>query len=325
MSAASAAKLAWLSAIVAAVMLVSLWGREPQASAAKAEGQSQASRLHIVALDGGMQGLADAGDHITPLRHYERIASGSAVADEILLALSEPERIVMLTEYGHRTAPRRYLWGARAAAKSGGDVEQLREQHIDLFVLNHMGAPAQLARAREAGIEVYNLGDMRGLATLPTNIEAIATLLGDRTRGLQLIESLQRRMNAVAADIPQAQRKQAMYVSAYAGQLFGGAAHTSYHDVLTAAGLIDVAAGRFADWPHYDPEQLLTLDPEIIVTTQTSLPQLCRVHGLDHLRACKNQGALIGMPDALMENAGLSMLDAAEQLRARVYGPIAAP
>jgi iron complex transport system substrate-binding protein len=171
---------------------------------------------------------------------------------------------------------------------------------------------------------------MRGLATLKRNCVMVATLLGDRKRGERLFEQLQRRMQAVAADIPTAQRKRALYVSAYAGQLFGGAAGTSYHDVLTAAGLIDVAAPLYRDWIHYDPEQVLLLDPEIIVTSTASASQLCRMPALDRLRACGHAGGaggdgVIDIDEAAIGNPGLGMLDAAEAIRDRVYGPMRVP
>jgi len=70
---------------------------------------------------------------------------------------------------------------------------------------------------RDAGIQVFNLGEMRGLMTLLPNLLAVAVLLGDPERGERLADELQRRMAAVAADIPRTQRKRALYVSAYAG------------------------------------------------------------------------------------------------------------
>jgi iron complex transport system substrate-binding protein len=146
--------------------------------------------------------------------------------------------------------------------------------------------------------------------------------LGHPERAERLIDKLTRRMKAVAVDIPPARRKRAMYVSAFGGQLFGAGKRTSYHDVLRSAGLIDVAAEHFDDYPHFDPEQLLELDPEIVVTSEASVASLCKVNGLAHLRACSEGGrGVLGMNDALLGDPGLDMLDAAETLRSLVYGP----
>jgi ABC-type Fe3+-hydroxamate transport system substrate-binding protein len=322
MTEATLAKVAWLAIVLTGVVLVAIVGREPAPPMASAGTLGAGETVRVISLPNGQRGVADAGGHIVLLRDYRRIASGSVVADEILLALAEPERVVALTHYGRESVDRGFEYGARLEIQSAADVELLRKHRVDLLILNHFGAPAELARLRDAGIEVFNLGEMRGIATLRSNIETVSLLLGDRARGLRLAENFQRRMRAVAADVPRERRKRALYVSAYGGQLFGGAARTSYHDVLTAAGLIDVAAVSFSDWPHYDPEQVFALDPDVVVTTDASVEILCRTSGLDQLRACKTPGAVVGLPGLSMEDPGLGMLEAAEQIRDRVYGPM---
>jgi iron complex transport system substrate-binding protein len=313
-------QVAWLGLVLAGVVTVSIAGRErgPDRAVARA---AASGKTELVALPAGGQGLVDARGEIVPIKPYRRIASGSSVADGLLLALAEPERIVALTHYGRTTSRYAHLYGDRHAITGAGDLERLRAWGVDLLLIHHFGAPSELARVREAGIAVFNLGEMRGVDTLLPNIETVATLLGDRARGRTLAASFERRMRAVAVDIPPERRKRAAYVSAYAGQLLGGAARTSYHDVLTAAGLIDASAEKYRDFPRYDPEQLLELDPEIVVTPEASAPMLCRVNGLDHLRACARGGrGVIALSDSQLSDPGLGMLDTAEALREQVYG-----
>jgi ABC-type Fe3+-hydroxamate transport system substrate-binding protein len=312
---------AWLALVLTGVVLVAFLGGEHTPPMAPPRSAAAPSAVPpIVTLSNGERAVADAGGQLVPLRNYGRIAATSIVADELLLALAEPERVVALSRYGRGAAAENYRYGNRVELQGLHEVEFLRKLEIDLVIAHHLGAPAEVARARDTGTQVFNLGDMRGLSTLLPNIETVALLLGDRERGVRLAESFQRRMRAVAADIPKERRKSALYVSAYGGHLFGGAAHTSYHDVLEAAGLMDVAAEHFTDWPHYDPEQLLELDPEVIVTTEASLPLLCRTSGLAHLRACNQPGAIVGMPENQIGDPGLGMLEAAERIRERTYG-----
>src|SRR5690606_8255119 len=95
----------------------------------------------------------------------------------------------------------------------------------------------------------------------------------------------------------------------------------SYHDVLHHAGLRDIGAEHFEGWPQYDPEQVLSLDPEIIVTHAESIDQVCRTSGLEHLRACQNGArGVVGIDGPLMGDPGPRMLEAAERLRELVYG-----
>lgn len=313
-------KCVWLALILGAVGLTAFARPDARASLPPLRAPNRA-KLVTTKLPNGEIALLDAGGHPVPLRAYKHIASGTSMVDDLLLALAEPERIAALTAYGRAHSADAHLYGTRPAVAGPGDLERLKQQGIDLLLLNHLGAPAELARVREVGIQVFNLGEMRGLVTLRGNIRAIALLLGDPARGERLLSKLERRLHAVSADIPAAKRKSAVYVSAYGGQLFGGGLRSSYHDVLTAAGLIDVAAGKFTDFPHYEPEHLLLLDPEIIVTQPASVALLCRISGLAHLRACADGGrGVVGVDDELLSDPGLGMLDAAEAVREQVYG-----
>jgi len=318
-------KLLWLLVVLGCVVLTAFLHKDVRAGAPPARKKvsaSQVAQVVPIKLSNGQLALVDAGGYAVVLRNYRQIASGTSLADDLLLALAEPERIAMLTRYGREHKRDAHRYGDRPSFGGPTDLELLKRKGVDLLVINHLGAPAELARAREIGIEVFNLGEMRGLVTLLPNIAAVATLLGDPARGTRLAESLVRRMRRVAADVPAQSRKRAIYVSAYGGQLFGGGLRSSYHDVLTAAGLIDAAAGKFSDFPRYEPEHLLLMDPEIVVTTPASVALFCRISGLANMRACAHDGrGIVGIDDALLGDPGLSMLEAAEELRERVYGP----
>ncbi|HET8935744.1 MAG TPA: ABC transporter substrate-binding protein [Polyangiales bacterium] len=267
--------------------------------------------------------LRDAVGHTPANKHFQRIASSSAYADELLLALAEPERIVALSGQGQRSQREAFRYGTRTLISGPGDLERLLRLRVDLLLITHFGGQADLARAREGGIEVFDLGDMRGLATLEQNMLAVASLLGDRARGERLWRSWSRQLRAVARDVPQSERKAALYIAIYANKVYGGTIGTSYHDVLTAAGLRDLAADKFRDWPQYDPEQLLDLDPPLIVTEGGMAEQLCNHSWLRSLRACKTAAkpfaGVVEISRNLMGSAGLGMLDAALELRERVY------
>jgi iron complex transport system substrate-binding protein len=264
--------------------------------------------------------LIDASGQALLPKPYQRIASASAYADQLLLALAEPERVIALSRSGRSRDADAFRYGARAQLSAAGDLEQLLALHVDLLLVNQLGSQAELARVRAAGIAVFDLGEMRGLANLRANIEGLARALGDPERGRRLYERWSRRLRAVARDVPPGARKPALYVANYAGKLYGGTRGSSYHDVLDAAGLVDVAAERYRDWPNYDPEQLLALDPPLIVTELGMGEQLCANVWLRALSACRAR-ALVELPSQLIGDAGLGMLEAAEALHDRVYPP----
>ena len=99
-----------------------------------------------------------------------------------------------------------------------------------------------------------------------------------------------------------------------------GAVGTSYHDIMAAAGLVDVAAERYRDWPAYSAEQVLELDPEIIVTRAGVAAGICKYPGMDHIDPCRGKGRIIELPGELLDEPGLAMLEAAEELFVLAYG-----
>lgn len=262
--------------------------------------------------------LTDAGGHVTRIRPFRRIVSGSTIVDRLLIELCEPDRIVAFTAYGAERSPLAYQYSGKALMRSSDDVEQLLALKPDLFLTNSFGSPAKLARLREAGIEVFDLGEARGLSSLLEDARTVATLLGRRARGEKFARTFERRFAHVAATIAPGERRRAIYLSVYGNQLFGGGAGSSYHDLLIGAGLADAAAERFGSWPRYSPEQLLELDPDVIVTKRGMRAAICERTSLAHLAAC-TRGLIVEVSGDQLDDPGPAMLESAEQIFSAVY------
>jgi iron complex transport system substrate-binding protein len=278
-----------------------------------------AHRTPILMPDGGLA-LADASGTLVPLRPYRRIVSTSVLTDRLLVELAEPDRVLAFSAVGARTSLWAYQYAGKATVEGLGALEPLIALHPDLILLSSFGAHARVAKLRAAGIAAFDLGEMRGMATLPATAEAVGALLGHPERADRFLRSFQRRMRAVAVGLGDRRRHTAIYVAAIGPAVYGGTVGTSYHDVLAAAGLVDAAAGRFRDWPSYSAEQVIALAPEHLVTKAGRGAALCHHPGLDRLAACRNAGGVIELPDALLDEPGPAMLDAAEALYDAVYG-----
>jgi iron complex transport system substrate-binding protein len=277
------------------------------------------SRIQVLELPGGRRGLRDATGEIVELRRYHRILAASTIADRLLRELAEHDRVVGVTAYGRAQSPWAYQLSDKPVLSGIDRVEVVLSLKPDLVVLNSHGQTAKVARLREQGIEVFDLGEARGAADLIDDIHVVAILLGHPVRGERLAAAWQRRFAAVDASLCDRPRKRAMYLSTYGGKVFGGTRGSSYGDVIAAAGLVDIAAIAYEGWPQYSPEQLLRLDPDLVVTKPGMGAEICRLPGVNRMRFCSVPGGFVEVDGALLDEPGLPMLDAAEQVFSAVY------
>ena len=273
-------------------------------------------------LPDGRRAIRDASGVAVPLAQYRRIASASVVADQVLFELCEPERLIAVTQqskdnarFGYRHQRAR---GDRLAVRARADPRALARSavHQPLRRSALRGAPA---RARHRGVRPRR--DARGrdaLAEHPRDRRADRRAASvPRPARPQLRASASPR---VAADIPEAKRPRALFLSAYGTALYGGAAGSSYHDVLHYAGLRNVAAPlytrlaraerRAGPGPRpggagHEAGHGQGRVPHARARAAAALPRAGRIAELDIW---------------LADDPGLPMLDMAEALRAKVHG-----
>jgi iron complex transport system substrate-binding protein len=295
-----------------------VWLARPASRGAQAEGPDTPTPTSAPS-----KPLLDSGGTTIPLGDYRHIVSASPVADEILIEICEPDRVAAFSASSGR-GPRGFRFSGKPTIERLDDLERILSLHPDLILAHGIGDPRPVARLREAGLVVFDLGEMRGLSTLVPEIHELARALGHPERGDRFARDILQEMRAVAADVPASDRPRAMHLSVYGDTLFGGALETSYHDVLTAAGLRD-AASSYRGWPQYTAEQILTIDPDVIVTSIGMRQRLCERSGLTILRACNAPNHVVEIDGEILGNPGPSMVDAARLVRAAVHGQPAEP
>ncbi len=266
-------------------------------------------------LPDGSPALRDASGTLVPLRRYQRIASASLIADRVLLDLAEPARVVAHTRYA-QALPIGHRFADRPTLDAHDDPERVLALKPDLLIASDLVAPSFAARLREHGVQVFVLPPAQGLATLLPDIRVIGALLGEPARAARYADALAGRMRKVAANLaPNAARPRALYLSSYGGRLFAAARQTSYHDAITHAGLRDAAAERdLTGWPELTGEQVLTLDPDVLITRTGMSAVLCRHPGLAELRSCRDAGRTIELDGALLDDPGPGLLEATEAI-----------
>lgn len=243
----------------------------------------------------------------------QRIVSASSVADQVLAELAEPAHVVAISAAARGAATWRFTGAARITRVQ--DVEAIVQLRPTLVFASAIGGDRSVQRLREAGIHVVSLGDLRGFDSLPDEIVRIGQAIGAEERAREYAVSLQRRMSGLRAQDPLAR---GMYLSVHGTHFYGGAEGSSYGDVLRAGGVEDVAsAAGFTGWPDYSAEEILRLDPPLLVMPEGHPEALCRIDAMAALSACRTE-SFVTLPADVLNDPGPAMVDAAVALRAAV-------
>ena len=263
--------------------------------------------------------VEDATGERVAVRSYTRIVSTSTIADQVLIEIIEPGRLLAVSAHTLRTQTSR-AYKDKIGVERARDIETIIELRPDIVFINNFIDRRQVERLKDASLNVFDMGEMRGLETLLPNIRQLAAVLDVPGRGEKLADDLLRRLEAVSAGVAEADRRRGLYVGVHGDRLYGGTSGTSFHDVLAAGGLIDVAAeAGFQGWPAYTNEQLLSLDPPWIITNPGTEQSLCRHPGFQSLSACRT-GQVRSIQTRLLTDPGLGIVQAAEAVHAAVYG-----
>lgn len=267
----------------------------------------------------GTSTVTDATGTKVAVREYSRIVSTSTIADQVLIEIIDPARLLAVSAHTRRTQ-KSEEYSDKIGVERARDIETIIELRPDIVFINNFVDRRHVERFKDAGLNVFDMGEMRGLQTLPSNIRQVAAVVGVPARGEHLAERLLTELRAVSADIPEAERKRALYVGIHGDRLYGGTEGTSFHDVIVAGGVIDVAAeAGFHSWPAFTNEQLLSLDPPWIITNRGTEEALCRHPGLESLQACKSD-QVRSIETDLLTDPGLGMVDAARAVHTAIYG-----
>lgn len=280
-----------------------------------------AAELEYAELPDGRRALLDRSGRAVPLLDYQRIASGSTIADALLLELVSPERIVAFTQYSQSNQLFGHRYDGKPRIDALRDMETLLALQPDLLVVSTLSSEMRVERLREAGLNVFVLGEMRGVESFISAVHMMAALLDKPRLGEMYATTFMQRLNRIAAGLPQRERKTAAQLTYYGKKIYGSGRGTSYSDVMRYAGLVDVGAKHYVGWPALSIEQVLALDPEIVITRDDMGASLCSHGALAQLRACRNDlSGIVELPDALINDPGPMMLPSAELIHRAVYG-----
>ncbi len=287
------------------------------------DGSAPAAVAPVVAVPAappGAAALADARGQTVETGPYQRVLSLHPVGDHLLRELLEPERLVAVTAHSADSHPEGWRFGARPTIGTSKDVEAILALRPDLVVVSNFADEARMARLREAGIAVFDLGEARGVATTRAGIDARGGLLQAPRRAALLRDRFDRELASLEAALPP-ERPPGLWLTVFGDSIFGGTVGTSYADLLRYGGVHDLAAdhGHVA-WPRYRPEQLLAMNPALVLTQEGMGAAICGHSLLGQLAACGPGGRIIELDEGYEGDPGLGVVEGAAKIQRRLHG-----
>ncbi len=256
---------------------------------------------------------------------YQHIVSLHTVADHLLLQLVERKRIAGITAHTQSTHPTAWKFDGIPTVASSDDPEAILALQPDLVVTSNFAAEATVARLRDAGIPVFDLGELRGVDATLEDISVLGALVLETPRAKMLRDTFQRELDALRHNVDASDRVPGLWLTLYGDAIYGGTAGTSYADMLLYGGIHDIAADHgYTAWPRYSAEDVLEMRPQLVVTQAGMAPSICSHDALQHLPACGPGGRVIEAPAGWESDPGLGIVQAAAGLLA-VLQPSASP
>ena len=192
------------------------------------------------------------------------VASLSPAATDILLETGAGEHLVAVSNYD---ADRAAIAGLpRVGDYRTQDWEKLALLRPDRMIiqLHPDRTPAGLReRAKELKIELVNI-QIDDLDDVFNAIPALATAAGEELKGGEALRRLREQFETVRHRVAAAPKVRTLIVVDVGGRSVAGPG-TFLHDILTAAGGENAAAGMGNAWPTVDREKIEQLKPEVVI------------------------------------------------------------
>lgn len=274
----------------------------------------------------------DSGTVVSLRGRPTRIVSLATHTDDILTDLVDHSRLLGVTVFAADPAISNVAERVRDVAhRLTLNVEVILALEPDLVFVAAWSEADKIAQLRAAGVPIFVTRSPLEPDGIAATIRTVAHLVGEAARGEQMIERMNRRLEAVWARVGPLPASRRLRVLDYATWGAAMGAGSSWDALLRRAGLINAAAGLAADsWGQVplSKEKILELDPDILVlpgwvygdaaASAAFLRQIVEDPALRELRAIR-QKRVYRLPEGLKGATSQYVADAVEHLARLAY------
>jgi ABC-type Fe3+-hydroxamate transport system substrate-binding protein len=268
-----------------------------------------------------VDGLRDQVGTSIPPGLAQRVVALAPDVTEIVFALSAADRLVAVAETADYPAA-----ASRLPRVDSTSVEAILAHHPDLVLATTAGNdPRTVSLLSSLGIRTCTV-DPSSLERIAEGFRLIAEVLGIPDRGGELADSFRRRVQAASSRVRALTPKGGLYIVWWEPLIVAGPG-TFHHDLLAAAGIVNLAPGGAGRYPRLNPELLLDHRLEVVVVPddEDSRTGFARVAAAPvGRRLTSGQVALLWLPADPASRPGPRVADALEELvEKRLAGELA--
>ncbi|MFP3358163.1 ABC transporter substrate-binding protein [Planococcus sp. SIMBA_143] len=208
----------------------------------------------------------DRGEELEFEQAPETIVSLIPSNTEIVFALDAGDQLVGVTDYDN------YPEAAQDIERVSDSVEFNAEKIIqldpDVVLAYSTGeAPPALSQLEDADIPVFVIESATSFDEVYGDIEQIASVLAKEEQGAEVIEGIQTQIEDVQERLAAVEEQKEVYVEiSPSPEIYTTGKSTFMQEILDHAQVTN-AFEDLEGWPSISEEEVITRDPEIILTT----------------------------------------------------------
>ena len=278
-----------------------------------------------VLAEGGLTVTDMTGREITFEQPAERIVALSAADCEILCAVGAGDKLVGRGEYCDY--PPEVLDIPSVQSGYETNIEQIISLEPQVLIMSTMAQNKTQSEALEkAGINVLTLKSEK-LDDIPTAISLIAECLNKKPEGEEAVSAFWTRLQDLkdkCQGSPFAGKTVYFEVSPLSQGLWAAGGSTFINETGKLLGLKNIFQKQ-AGWIQVSEEQVISRDPDIIVTMcydpdekEAMIQEICSRKGWDKIKAVREGRVFVGYSDKLSQPS-MALADGAEELAATLF------
>jgi len=200
----------------------------------------------------------------------KRIVSLAPSLTECMFALENGNKLVGVTKYSDY--PPQAVQLPKVGSYVNLDLEKIVSLQPDLCLATKDGNPIKVIdRLEELGIPVYAL-DPRNLSTVMETINELGQLLKAQKKSSKVVQGMKKRVELIKKRVAKTNSRPRVFFQIGSSPIVSVGSRTFIHELIKLAGGVNVAAGS-VDYPRFSREEVLILNPDIIVINSMTRDQ----------------------------------------------------